>query len=550
MRVKRQRGPSTPPPGFPDTLRQLEEALRLLRQTPVAALLVYWGATAAFAGAFIYFWADMSRSAFAWRRCPALAVGLAVLYPFMKTMQAYFCAWLTARRQNTPPPSFQVGIFLRVFCSQAWWQSLGFVLLPVAAVATLPMAWTIAFFQNLTVFAWSSAEKAASPMTAAARQSFFRPRQNHAALFILSLFALIVFIDFIVLIVLLPGLAKSLLGIETVFTIGINHMFNTTLLASAAALTYVVMDMFLKAFYVIRCFHGAARKTGDDLLVDLRRFRLSHAAKVMIAGWLCVGGTASAGAAEPVIDENELDQTIEKVVQSPRYAWRAPRENPLPEDHYSYSWFQAVGQWAKSCFDTLVDLIEKIEAFFNRLFRGKDYPARGPFRWFGGVTIGEVILWIAALILAAWIGRILWRRFSGRKPQMDMAAARPRIPVVDLTSEDVSAEDLDEDEWFLLAAEKVSEGEFRLALRALFLGSVAGLGRRRLVQIRRYKSNRDYLRELKRREGYCGEELRDFSEVADIFEQVWYGTRTADEHLYQDVNRPARRLAMDRAVPS
>lgn len=550
MKITRKRKTPSTPPGFPDALRQLEEALRLLRQTPVTALLVYWGATALFVGTFIYFWADMSRSAFAWKRCPVLAAGLAVLYPFMKTMQAYFCAWLTANRQNSPPPSFRFGTFLRVFCSQTWWQCLGFILLPIAAVATLPMGWTVAFFQNLTVLAWTSAENKESPAKTAARQSFFRPRQNHFALFIFSLFALIIFIDFIVLIVMLPGLAKSFLGIETVFTIGINHIFNTTLLASAGALTYVVVDMLLKAFYVIRCFHGTARKTGDDLLVDLSNFRLSHVARIIVMGILFTAGSALGGATEQVIDQNELDQTIEKVVQSPRYTWRAPRENLLPENHYSYSWFQAIGQWAKSCYDAFTEVMGKIERFFNRLFGGKNYPAKDPFRLFGAFTIGKVIMWITILILAVWVGRALWRRFAGKKAQMDMAIAIPQIPTVDLTSEEISAEDLDEDEWFLLAAEKVAEGEFRLALRALFLGSVAGLGRRHLVQIQRHKSNRDYLRELKRREAYLVDDLRDFSEVADIFEQVWYGTRAADENLYQDVNRPARRLATERAVTS
>ena len=92
-----------------------------------------------------------------------------------------------------------------------------------------------------------------------------------------------------------------------------------------------------------------------------------------------------------------------------------------------------------------------------------------------------------------------------------------------------------------LARELAGRGELRLALRALYLSSLAHLAARSLVSIARFKSNQDYRRELGRR-GHSLPELRGlFGESVEVFDRVWYGVHevSADtlDHFAANVER-------------
>src|SRR5436190_21100441 len=87
---------------------------------------------------------------------------------------------------------------------------------------------------------------------------------------------------------------------------------------------------------------------------------------------------------------------------------------------------------------------------------------------------------------------MLWRNWKQARQTVTVEAeALP--PPVNLESENVLASQLPENEWLLLAREKMEAGELRLALRALFLATLAHLGEKRLLQIGRSKSNGDYV---------------------------------------------------------
>ncbi|HWB58964.1 MAG TPA: DUF4129 domain-containing protein, partial [Chthoniobacteraceae bacterium] len=79
------------------------------------------------------------------------------------------------------------------------------------------------------------------------------------------------------------------------------------------------------------------------------------------------------------------------------------------------------------------------------------------------------------------------------------------------------------DEWMKMARDMMARGEFRLAIRALFLAMLSNLSLRELISIARYKSNRDYQRELRRRLGAQGDLPGLFGESVSIFEEAWYG---------------------------
>ena len=64
-----------------------------------------------------------------------------------------------------------------------------------------------------------------------------------------------------------------------------------------------------------------------------------------------------------------------------------------------------------------------------------------------------------------------------------------------------------------------------MALRALYLASLAYLGERELIRIHRAKSNRDYLKELDRRARSKPELAVVFGQNLTVFESCWYGRR-------------------------
>jgi hypothetical protein len=142
----------------------------------------------------------------------------------------------------------------------------------------------------------------------------------------------------------------------------------------------------------------------------------------------------------------------------------------------------------------------------------------------------DLRLWlalIAALTLVA--GAVLfWLR---RRGTAQLSIPITADPFPDLTDTAVASE-RSEDEWFALAKQLEGEGELRLALRAAYLGLLAGLAQREWLTIRRDRTNREYLDEFTRRwrrrpqaaveaRTEIPEKLRGSLRVFDL---VWYGS--------------------------
>jgi hypothetical protein len=92
-----------------------------------------------------------------------------------------------------------------------------------------------------------------------------------------------------------------------------------------------------------------------------------------------------------------------------------------------------------------------------------------------------------------------------------------------LADESLGAEQLPEDRWTKLARELLDRGELRLALRAFYLATLAHLAERNLISLAKFKSNRDYERELRRRGHSFPDLLALFGENVTVFDRAWYG---------------------------
>jgi hypothetical protein len=530
----------------PDSLDLLEEAAHLLRSVPASVHATYLAGTVPFLLGLLFFVAEMSRGAHAESHAAEAALGLVGLFAWMKTLQAVAAGHALAHLEQRAPGRLGFRFLVLLAARQLRLHTIGLVVLPLAAVSAVPFGWVYAWCQNVTVLGLSEGR---GTHRAGWEQARLWPVQNHLMLGLLALLGLVAFLDVAIMIYAVPDLLRTLLGVEQVLATTGWNAFNTTFLAAAFALTHLVVDPFVKAVYVVRCFHGLSLRSGLDLLVQVRtavaRLRAAAGvAAVLLAACLLVGGATGARAedgardaspataidlpippgpdvasdAPPAVAPARLDAALDEVLARPEYAWRLPRaKTPESERGVIAKFFESIFDWIKRAMRWLGRMIEK---FFDWLFdRGTSgRAARG-----GGALADAVNLLLGAIVvlLVGALAWFLWRWWQRSRAPAATVAAPVVTPV--LEREDLTADQLPEDEWMRLAREMMARGDVRQALRALFLGSLAALGARGLLVLARHKSNRDYERELARRGDTVAPVAGLFGNNRRLFECVWYG---------------------------
>lgn len=513
--------------GLP-ALDLIDAAVNLLRTAPAGALLSYYAGAVPCLLGLLYFWADMSRGAFARQHLPEASLGAAGLYIWMKCWQSVFASKLRAHLFLEPEAPWTLGRVLRLLSLQAALQPTCLFLRPIAAQLLLPYVWTYAFYQNLSVFGDGTQTGFRAAISAAARQAGLWPRQAHAALACLLLFALFIWINILVLVAAGPSLIKTLFGIETVFSRGGCAILNSTFFMATLAITYLCFDPIRKAVFVVRCFHGASLQAGDDLRVELKTVRQRARPALLAALLLCCATPALAPAAEAppaAVAPAQLNESLEQVLQRREFAWRLPREAPAAnqEKGWLVSFFESVWKQltaaVRKVARVIADVFDYLRKIFQREPKGFDESGRGSglLNW---PVIAQVSLFALIAVMIVILAIFMVRRNRRRGT---VTFAQPIAAAPDLRHEDVTADQLPEEGWLQLARDLIGRGELRLALRASYLAGLAHLGSRELIQIARFKSNRDYDRELQRRARAQPDLLSAFGENLHAFERAWYG---------------------------
>lgn len=519
-------------------LNLLDEAVHVLRTAPAAAWLAYFIGTGPFLLALLFFWSDMSRSAFAEGHLVPGAAGLTLLFVWMKTWQAVFGSLLRTHVSREVQPRWTVGRALRVAARQMILQPGGLFLLPFTLLIMLPFGWAYAFFQNATVLGARGDEDLRAFLRRCWREAKFAPLQNHTILLVVLLFALLVMVNLAIAIFLVPQLLKTLLAIDTPFTLSAEAAFNTTFIAVVFALTYLCVDPIVKTVYVLRCFYGESRQSGEDLRVALRKFALAA-----LACLLLVTATMPVSAAEPArpntprkaVNPNDLNRSIDEVLRKPEYTWRSPRVKYVKRQEHERGW-----KFLDRIGDAIKDLFAGIERIMKKLFgRGAPAGTPGGFSLFSGKGLAYALIVLVALVIGALL-YFLWR--IRLKPKAAVAEALAAAPPPDLADENITAEQLPEDGWLRLGLEMLDRGDLRLALRAFYLASLAHLAERNLVTLAKFKSNRDYERELLRRSHALPEVAQLFSDNVSTFDRVWYGLHDVTTDLLQQFRLNVERI--------
>ncbi|MDF1755710.1 MAG: DUF4129 domain-containing protein [Verrucomicrobiales bacterium] len=539
-------------------LQIIEEAFHLLRSAPGITLWLYFLGTVPFVCLMFYFWADMSRSSYASRDSGLVALGLASAFFWKCSWQARFCRnlWNAISPGYVPRPRgwqrFRYHAALWVF------QAFSLPLVLLAACFVLPIAWVVTFYQNGYALSLTH-DYGRAPLrqlvSQSLRNSHFQWAQNHGIWVTLTFIGILAWVNIYAACTLPPMAAKTFLGMETIFSMNPSTLMNSTFVFGTLLITYLVLSPLVKAIFVLRCFYAESRTTGADLLSRLTEIRENRkktvaglaakqpsvSSKVAALVILSIGFAAMQAGAEETGGARvaSMESAIQDTMAAKKYQWKFSRNIQVDPAEKELNWFQIqmsrLADSVEARFRVFKAwLSDKIEALLDKFFsknrNSKRAPAApkisdGAAAFLMNVGWGILIVVVAGLI--GWLLFVLAKYY--READTEEVEEDADVGEIDLESEDIVADQLHEDQWMKLAQDQIRKGEDRLAIRALFLATLANLGERGLLKIQKYKSNRDYGNELdlKAREENILREA--FRENTGLFERAWYGLHQIGE---------------------
>ena len=516
----------------------IEEAVHLLRRTPLGLLAIYYAGSGAWVLGLLFFWAHTtwftpSLSSLAWG-----SLGLSVLFVVCKTAQAVFCRAILNRQLLRKSPAISLSSLLKIAGAQLRLQTWGLLALPLAAIVSLPFGWTYAYFQNLTVLGAQSDVSGLVEVSWA--QAKLWPQQNHLGLLLLSVLAIAVLGNLAGAFFALPWIGRHLLGLDNFLGLDGLALFNSTFFVSLVALAWLAVDPLVKAFYVLRVYYGQAQRTGEDFRTELATINLRSRALVGVLLLLFLfpvtasklAAVESPPPAPSILDANALDRSIDQVLTQRDFQWRLrplPTEEDENQDSAIARFFHKGGLIAKDILRSISRGVRDFVRWLDRVFGwNKTEPAASKgmsyrlLSWLLYLSIGIAVLLIGVVIV------LMWRK-ARRAPPVTLSLSSPPSVAPDLRDNNVMASQLPTDGWLGLANQQISAGEWRLALRALYLATLANLGAEGLITLAKFKTDLDYENELDRRALSRRDLLAQFSSRRQTFQRSWYGRVPAAE---------------------
>ena len=303
--------------------------------------------------------------------------------------------------------------------------------------------------------------------------------QNWGVLSVTTVAALFRFVNILLLLVGLPSLARSFLGIEGDLARLGTGFLNLTTAAVAASLTWLIVDAILSGVYVLRCFYGASVATGEDLTAALRR-AIGVVALVLVTISIGRAQAPPPSTIDPAIDPARLDRSIDETIHRREFTWRSPpAASQEPQGKWT-SWVRSamkfIGDGVRWIVDRILDWLRPADE--TQEGRESSSPRR------------LIEIWTAVVVALLVTGVVVF--FLRRRGAAIAAVEAPATatPVANLADESLTADRLPESSWLKLAEESLARGEYRLALRALYLASLNHMSQREFISIRLWKTGR------------------------------------------------------------
>lgn len=503
----------------------IEEGVHLLKEAGPAALFLPLLGGGPFALLFIYFWFVMSRSPVAGQQLAVMAGELTVLYFWMRYCQARHSLVLWELATGLPHERQRVGERIGAIARIMFWQGLYVPVQLVSLLATVTLPWTTAFFQTQLVMALHGGEAGSfDQLRKASREA---PGQMGGILAYLCIAWFVLSVNLLILLMFLPSFLQGTFGVQSEFARLGDRLLNgdTTIIAFVVA--WLLLSPLITAVAVLRTFQNKSQKSGEDILVMLRRFRGTTALLAIVGLCLATAAhqtTASENqASASQIDEVELQHAIEKAFERPELSWREG-DSDLYKLNATADFFNHVNEWLKKLFGKFLP-------------KGGKRTSNEVGGQFNLAPLGWTLLVILALVCVFLLARAL---LSGRGSAPQAQTTPPRPP--DVRDETVHADALPPNEWEDLALRLLEQGHCRAALRAFFLAQIATLSSAGLIRFTRYKTNRDYYRELKRYAASNKELTRLFDASTILFEGIWYGGQEASQSHAENIGEMTSQL--------
>jgi hypothetical protein len=559
-----------------NSLEALERGFALFRSTFSREAWRYYAGAAPFVFAFIPMWVadgQIRLSAGALLLQAALLAGAYLLRAWM------VCSYMQRVRERafaTPVPK-QVGAIEH---AAALGRLLAWkVTLSAAALAALPTLAGLTWLYTATQFASIEAREDGS------ERHTIRGCVAHSSqwfggglLLFFMLFPLWIAVSLNGLIValLVPQLLHSILGVNTLLStaMGIFALIRSTAFWLALfAGAWLALDPIVKCSFIVVHQHLRSRREGDDLRGLLASLPREQKKKAQMIAAPASGSNAAFGAMfvlgvvlaciflPPIARAARVSLTQSSAESLPNPASQLQVEKlrrALDQESQRaiYRWHDAEHPSQPTWFDKLLERIGKatgsawnaIANFLRKLLPrspnlSPETKGRGAFR------IKDLRIWLVLVALAtiATGAVLLWLR--RRRQAAPISIPLSIAPLPDL-SESAIATTRSEDEWFALASMLQQQGELRLAVRAAYLGLLAGLAQREWLTIRRDRTNREYLDEFIRRwrrrpqaaleaRAEIPEKLRSGLRQ---FDGVWYGSHALTPELVAAYQRDQQEL--------
>lgn len=541
---------------------QLEEAFALLRSLPVPSLAWCVAGPVPFVLGLLFFWSDLTRGGQSALSAAGWSAALAGLYAWLKITQAFFARAVWARLlPEGGLPALTAGGWFR--CTGALLAHAAVSLPAQFAAANLifPFAWVYGFFHHSVALAYTQ-DLGPRPLARltrlSARLCHHEPMAHHFSLLLLVVLGSLLWAAVFAAGLLGPYLFKILTGTESEFTRNpLAAALNSLYLSITVSVAWMIVSPYFRVAYVLRTFHVFSRRTGDDLLGRLQaaqRRAAAVAAILLVALALAPPPLAArdsaaapaegpASAVRPATDpeSRRFAEAIRATLAGRDYQWRLPRTAATaaaPGEHGLLASLKRAMNSVRGVLRDVDRLLTEAGGALRRLLGGSAPPASpsGASGDFSASALRGLLGLLAAIGAGVLIFSAYHLHRRRRRPPLPAAVvAGPRAAPMSLADEETLASALPEDEWLRLARAQWEGGDLRLAVRAVFLATLAALGEQRLIDIARSKSNRDYAVELRVRAAARREVQEIFGRSVGVFERAWYGLHDVAPNWVQEL---------------